>query len=61
MVCDCLTVNRNGHRLIDNVSLSGVPESGPIGLQHHGGLEKDVAWNKASSPVRFRNPFIKPL
>jgi len=61
MVGDRLTVNLNGQIVIDNAQLPGVPESGPIGLQHHGGLEADGSYNNASSLVQFRNLFIKKL
>jgi len=58
---DRLTVNLNGQVVIENAQLPGIPESGPIGLQHHGGLEKDGTYNNASSLVQFRNIFIKEL
>jgi hypothetical protein len=57
---DRLTVNLNGENVIENAQLPGVPESGPIGLQHHGGM-KDGVYNNASSLVQFRNIFIKEL
>lgn len=61
MVGDKLTVNLNGHTIIEDVSLPGVPNAGPVGLQHHGGLEEDGSYNNASSLVQFRNVFIKKL
>lgn len=40
----------------------GVPEEGPLALQHHGGYHKgDDQWNPASSLVQFRNIYIKEL
>lgn len=59
---DRLTVVLNGLTVLDNAQLPGVPEEGPIALQHHGGYdaEKDE-WNGASSLVQFRNIRIKPL
>ncbi|MFO0897262.1 MAG: family 16 glycoside hydrolase [Pirellulales bacterium] len=37
---DRMTVDLNGHRVIDQAQLPGVPARGPIGLQHeHGTLE----------------------
>lgn len=39
----------NGEKVIDNAQLPGVPETGPIALQHHGDL------------VQFRNIWIKEL
>jgi hypothetical protein len=61
MVGDRLTVNLNGQTVIDNAQLPGIPASGPIGFQHHGGLEKDGTYNNASSLMQFRNVFIKKL
>lgn len=58
---DRLTVNLNGQTVIENAQLPGIPEEGPIGLQHHGGLEKNGEYNNASSLVQFRNLFIKEL
>lgn len=46
---DRLTVELNGKTVIQNAHLPGVPERGPIGLQHHG------------DPVEFGNLYIKPL
>jgi hypothetical protein len=40
LVGDRMTVDLNGHRVIDQAQLPGVPARGPIGLQHeHGTLE----------------------
>lgn len=57
---DRLTVNLNGETVIENAQLPGIPESGPIGLQHHGGM-KDGQYDNASSLVQFRNIYIKEL
>jgi 3-keto-disaccharide hydrolase len=46
---DRVTVILNGQTVIDQVPLPGIPERGPIGLQHHG------------DPVQFTNLFIKAL
>jgi len=46
---DRMTVVLNGQKVIDAVQLPGLPESGPIGLQHHG------------DPVQFRRLCIKEL
>jgi hypothetical protein len=46
---DRITVVLNGRTVIDNVQLPGIPDRGPIGLQHHG------------DPVQFTNLFIKGL
>jgi hypothetical protein len=59
---DHLTVVLNGETVIENAHLPGVPESGPIALQHHGGYnEAESVWNGASSLVQFRNIKIKEL
>ena len=40
VVGDRLTVDLNGHRVIDQAQLPGLPDRGPVGLQHeHGTLE----------------------
>jgi hypothetical protein len=44
-----MTVELNGERVIDAAQLPGLPESGPIGLQHHG------------DPVEFRRLWLKQL
>lgn len=46
---DRMTVDLNGQRVIDQARLPGVPESGPIGLQHHG------------DTVQFRRAWVKEL
>lgn len=56
-----LTVNLNGQTVIENALLPGVAKAGPVGLQHHGGREKDGSYNNASSLVQFRNIFIRKL
>lgn len=59
---DRLTVDLNGKRVLDNAQLPGIPESGPIVLQHHGGYDSvKQEWNGASSLVQFRNIHIKEL
>jgi hypothetical protein len=59
---DRMTVELNGKTAIDNVQLPGIPDSGPIGLQHHGGLDKKTGeYNAASSLMQFRNIYIKRL
>lgn len=56
---DRLTVVVNGHTVIENAQLPGVPEKGAFALQHHGGKKKDGTWSPASSLVQFRNIYIK--
>jgi hypothetical protein len=57
---DRLTVELNGVLVIDNAFLPGAPESGPIGLQHHGD-KKDGEWVSPPSLVQFKNIYIKEL
>ncbi len=57
---DRLTVVLNGKTVIENAQLPGIPEKGPLGLQHHGGF-KDGKYTPASSLVQFRNISIKEL
>lgn len=55
-----LTVVLNGHTVISDAELPGVPPSGPIALQHHGGM-KDGVWTGPPSLVQFRNINITEL
>ena len=55
-----LTVVLNGHTVIENALLPGVPERGPIALQHHGGF-RDGEYTGNPSLVQFRNIYIKEL
>ena len=61
LVQDRLTVLLNNHLIIEDAYLPGLPERGPIVLQHHGGLTRDGTLSPASSLVQFRNVWIKPL
>ncbi len=54
---DRLTVELNGQTVIENAHLPGVPERGPLALQHHGHGKP----NPASSLVQFRNISIMEL
>lgn len=59
---DRLSVLLNGQTVLDHARLPGIPEAGPIALQHHGGFDEEKGeWNGASSLVQFRNIKIKPL
>ncbi|MEM9479719.1 MAG: DUF1080 domain-containing protein [Verrucomicrobiota bacterium] len=59
---DRLTVVLNGETVIENAQLPGVPEKGPIALQHHGGYDEEKKeWNGASSLVQFRVVRIRRL
>jgi len=47
LIGDRVTVSLNGRVVIDNAQLPGIPERGPVGLQHHG------------SAIDFANLWIK--
>lgn len=55
-----LTVDLNGHRVIDRATLPGLPEEGRIALQHHGSRGEGV-WISPPSLVQFRNIRIREL
>jgi len=55
-----LTVVLNDITVIENAHLPGVPASGPIALQHHGGM-RNGEYSPASSLMQFRNISIKEL
>lgn len=55
-----LSVELNGHTVIENAELPGLPDHGPIALQHHGS-KKLGQWISPPSLVQFRNIFIKRL
>ncbi len=57
---DRLNVVLNGHTVIENAQLPGVPERGPIALQHHG-HKVDGEWASSPSLVQFRNISIREL
>ncbi len=57
---DRLTVVLNGKTVIEGAQLPGVPATGPLGLQHHGGF-KNGEYDAASALVQFRNIRIKKL
>ncbi len=62
LVGDRITVINNGITVIDNALYPGMVEKGPIGLQHHGGIDpKTGKLRGASSLVQFRNIWIKEL
>lgn len=58
---DRLSVELNGHMVIDNALLPDVPESGPIALQHHGRMDEDGEWVSSPSLVQFRNIEIREM
>ena len=55
-----MSVDLNGINVIENALLPGLPDKGPIGLQHHGS-KKDGVWVGPPSLVQFRNIYIKEL
>jgi hypothetical protein len=55
-----VTVLLNGKTVLPGVTIPGLPERGPIALQHHGS-KKDGQWTSAPSLVQFRNLFIREL
>jgi len=55
-----LTVDLNGKRVIDEAELPGLPEKGPIALQHHGS-KRNGEWVSPPSLVQFKNIYIKEL
>ncbi|MEA3367818.1 MAG: DUF1080 domain-containing protein [Planctomycetota bacterium] len=58
---EAVNIVLNGKTVIDT-RLPGLPEKGPIVLQHHGGYnEKTGKYNAASSLIQFRNIYIKEL
>lgn len=62
MMGDRLTVVLNGQTVIDKAQLPGIPASGRLGLQHHGGKNpKTGELSAASSLIQFRNISIKEL
>jgi hypothetical protein len=62
LVADRVTIMLNGKIVIENAQIPGIEESGPIGLQHHGGINaKTGKMSPASSLIQFRNIWIKRL
>ncbi|MBM4155387.1 MAG: DUF1080 domain-containing protein [Lentisphaerae bacterium] len=55
-----LTVVLNGKTVIPPVEVPDLPDSGRIGLQHHGG-KKDGQWASPPSLIQFRNIAVKEL
>ena len=55
-----LNVELNGIQVLENAILLDLPESGAIGLQHHGS-KVNGEWNSPPALVQFRNIFVKEL
>ncbi len=60
LIRDRLTVTLNDITVIEAAELPGIPATGPIALQHHGGF-KNGKYLGPPSLVQFRNLRIKPL
>ena len=60
MVGDVLNVTLNGHHIIVDAQLPGVPERGGLALQHHG-HKVNGEWASSPSLIQFRNIYIKEL
>jgi hypothetical protein len=50
----------NGQTVIEKITLPGLPEEGPFGLQHHGGVKDGVPTGNPAL-VQFRNIYVKEL
>ena len=62
MKAERLTVLLNGKTVIDDTRLPGIPPQGPLGLQHHGGFNKNTGeFRPASALIQFRNVYLKRL
>ena len=61
MVGDRFTVLLNNHLVLEQAQLPGIPQRGPVVLQHHGGRDRNGGLKPASSLVQFRNIWIKSL
>ncbi len=62
LVGDRVTIMLNGKLVIENAKIPGIAERGPIGLQHHGGINRRTGeMSGASSLIQFRNIWIRRL
>jgi len=62
VIKDRVTSVLNGKTVLKNSQMPGIPDQGPIILQHHGGPKgKTGEFNPASSLIQFRNIYIKRL
>jgi hypothetical protein len=55
-----VTVVLNDVLVIDQARLPGLPERGPLALQHHGS-QRDGVWVSSPSLMQFKNIFVKEL
>jgi type 1 glutamine amidotransferase len=51
----------NGTTVISKALVPTLPDRGRLAFQHHGGKNKDGAWNGPPSLVQFKNVYIKEL
>jgi type 1 glutamine amidotransferase len=51
----------NGTTVIPKATVPTLPDRGRLAFQHHGGKNKDGAWNGPPSLVQFKNVYIKEL
>ena len=59
---DRVTVYLNNILVIEECLLTELPQKGPIGFQHHGGMNKETGkLSGSSSIVQFRNIWIKEI
>lgn len=56
-----VTVVLNDVTIIEDALLPGIPERGPIGLQHHGRKNVEGEWILPPSLMQFRNIYIREL
>ena len=62
MVDDRVSVMLNGEWVIQDAQIPGIAECGPIGLQHHGGMNEETGeMEPTSSLIQFRNLWIDPV
>lgn len=56
-----VSVDLNGVNVIDGANIPGLPENGPIGLQHHGNKNAQGEWTSPPALLQFRNISIREL
>ena len=62
LIGDRVSIMLNGHWVIENAQVPGLPSRGSIGLQHHGGRNAETGeFAPTSSLIQFRNIWIRPL
>jgi hypothetical protein len=61
VIGDRVSVMLNREMVIENAQIPGLPDLGPIGLQHHGSAPETGVYDGAASVIQFRNLWIDPL